>query len=183
MAKLKVILCALVLFASSTVSAMAQQTSEKPQIKLRAQGRRLILTSRGVRRTLDVKDKVEAAKLDDVKLLFVSSKESFTYLLVSACGASKPVPDAGHCGAGEECDLLWIKLDTSLRMSDIKSARYESCWQPVTSSESYKINGQTLLVEYDDFSEKKHYKLSYNADQPEGGFQIEESALKDAGSN
>lgn len=180
-AKLKIILLALVLFASS--AAFAQKASDKSQIKLRGKGNRLILTSKGVRRTFDLKEKIDAAKLDDVELLLVSRKESFVYLLVSACGSSKLVPDDKHCGAGEECNLLWLKLDSGWKMSDSKSIRYESCWQPVTSSDGYKISGQTFRMEYSNLIEKKHYKVSYNADQPEAGFTVEESPLEDTGSN
>lgn len=180
-AKLKIIVLALVLSASS--AAFAQKASDKSQIKLSSKGDRLILKSGGVRRAFDLKENIAAAKLEDVTLLFVTSKESFVYLLVSACGSSKLVPDARHCGAGEECNLLWLKLDSAWKMSDIKSIRYESCWQPITSTDGYKINGQSLQMEYNDFSEKKHYKLLYNADRPEGGFLVEESTLKDTDSN
>jgi hypothetical protein len=181
-AKLKIILFVSILFASSAV--FAQKATEKSQIKLRGKGQSLILTSGRSRRTLDVKEQVSAARLDDVKLLLVTRKGSFTYLLVDACGPSKAVPDARRCGAAEECGLLWIKLDDAWKISNIKSARYESCWQTSSSSsDGYKISGQKLRMEYDDFSERKHYKLAYDAEQPEQGFTIEESPLEDRAKN
>jgi hypothetical protein len=181
-AKLKIVLFVLILFASSAV--FAQKAMEKSQIKLRGKGQSLILTSGRSRRTLDVKEQVSAARLDDVKLLLVTRRGSFTYLLVDACGPSKAVPDARRCGAAEECDLLWIKLDDAWKISDIKSARYESCWQTSSSSsDGYKISGQKLRMEYDNFSERKHYKLTYDAEQPEQGFTIEESPLEDRATN
>lgn len=181
-AKLKIILFVSVLFASS--AAFAQKATEKSQIKLRGKGRSLILTSGTTRRTLDVKEQTSAARLDEVKLLLVTRKGSFTYLLVDGCGPSKAVPDARRCGAADECGLLWIKLDAAWKISDIKSARYESCWQTSSSSsDGYKISGRKLRMEYDDFSERKHYKLSYDAEQPEMGFTIEESPLEDRATN
>jgi hypothetical protein len=89
------------------------------------------------------------------------------------------VPDARQCGAAEECGLLWIKLDSAWKISDIKAARYESCWQSSSSSDGYKLSGRRLSMEYDDFSARKHYKLLYDADQPERGLNMEESPLED----
>lgn len=180
-AKLKFILFVSVLLASS--AAAAQKTTEKAQIKLRGKGQRIILTSGGLRRTLNVEEQISAARLDEVELLLVTRRQSFTYLLVNACGPSKAVPDARRCGAAEECSLLWIKLDPAWKISDIKSARYESCWQSISASDSYKISGQKLLMEYDDFNERKHYKLSYDAEQPEQGFTLEASPLEDRATN
>jgi hypothetical protein len=175
-AKLRLILCLLILFDTSAAFA---QRAAREQIKLRGKGRSLVLTSKGISRTFDVREEVHAARLDEVKILLISRKDSFTYLLVDACGPSRAVPNAQRCGAAEECGLLWIKLDASLKLSDIKSARYESCWQSSTSTDGYKINGRRLNMEYDDFTERKHYKLSYDAEQPEMGFVTEESVLED----
>ena len=177
-AKLKFVLLTFMLLTAG--AAYGQKTSDKSEIELRGQGQQILLTSRGVRRRLNLKDKINAAKLDEVELLLMSRKDSFIYLLVSACGSSKLVPDARRCGAAEECNLLWIKLDEAWKVQDIKSAAYESCWQVITSTDGYKISGQTLRLEYDNFSEKKHYKLSYDGAQPERAFQIEESALSDS---
>lgn len=175
-ARLKIIVLLLMLSASSIV--FAQTASEKSRVKLRGKGRSLVLTSGRVRRALNVREQVNAARLDEVKLLFETRRESFTYLLVDACGPSRLVPDARRCGAAEECSLLWIKLDAAWKISDIKAARYESCWQSSTSSDGFKISGRKLQMEYDDFSGKKSYRLSYDADQAERGLQVEESALR-----
>ena len=181
-AKPKIILLFLVLLAASLAFGQGGGGG-KAAITLRGRGQTLILTTGGVRRTLSVKDEILAAFLNEVKLLYVSRAEPFTYLVVDACGPSKAVPDARMCGAADECSLLWIKLDRSWKIRDIKSARYESCWKSSTSTDGYKVSGQQLRMEYDDFSEKKSYKLSYDAEQPERGFQIEESALEDTDSN
>jgi hypothetical protein len=177
-AKLKIVLLVSVLLLASS-NAFAQAASQRAQIKLRGRGRSIVLMSGAVRRVLDVREEVLAARLDEVKLLLVTRRDSFIYLLVDACGPSKAAPDARQCGAANECGLLWIKLDGAFRLSAIKSARYESCWQSSSSSDGYKINGRKLSMEYDSFAERKHYKLFYDAEQPERGFNLEESPLED----
>lgn len=176
-AKLKIALFVSILLIQSV--GFAQVPSRRAQVKLRGRGRSLLLSSGRVRRSLNVREQVLAARLDEVKLLFVSHEDSFTYLLVDACGPSKPVPDARRCGAADECGLLWIKLDGALMMRDVKAANYESCWTTSTSSDGYKIFGRKLSMEYDDFNARKHYKLSYDADQPKRAFSLEEFALVD----
>lgn len=171
---MKIALCLLILFTSG--AALAQKSTDRSQVRLRGRGRSLVLTGGALRRALDVKEQVSAARLDEVKLLFQTRRGSFVYLLVDACGPSKAVPDARQCGAADECSLLWIKLDAAWKTSDIKGVPYLSCWQPISSSD-YKISGRRVEWEYDDFGEKKHYKISYDAEQPERGFQTTESAL------
>lgn len=173
-AKLKIALFVSVLLIQSVAFA---QTA--PRLRLRGRGRSLVLNGGRIRRSLDVREQVLAARLDEVKLLFVSREGPFTYLLVDACGPSKAVPDARQCGAANECGLLWLKLDRAWTVRDIRAANYESCWKSSSSSDGYKISGRMLRMEYDDFSERKSYKLSYDADQPKRGFSLEEFALVD----
>ena len=180
--KLKILLPALVLLAAGLAFAQAGARGE-PDLKVSGSGRRLVVRGGGLRRLLDVKDEIHAARLEEVKLLLVTRRKPFTYLVVDACGPSKAVPDARRCGAADECALLWIKLDAAWKMSAIRVARYESCWQSSSSSDGFKISGRKLTMEYDNFSESKSYKLSYDAEEPEGGFRVEESPLSDAGSD
>ncbi len=159
--------------------AQAQNSSAQSGIKARGRGTKVILTSQGKKHTLDVSRSIDAAKLADASVLFATRRQDSLYLLVAACGWSKLKQDDRQCGAGQECNLLWIKLNGTWQINDIKSVRYESCWASVTSNEGYKITGNTLQMEYSDFREKKEYKLTYDADRPEGGLRVEESAMKD----
>lgn len=161
----------------------AQNGSGQSGIKARGRGRKLILTSQGKSHALDVKESIDAAKLDHASVLFATRRPDFTYLLVDACGPSRLQSNDRQCGAGRECNLLWIKLDAGWKIGDIKSTRYESCWAPVSSDDGYKIKGHILQMEYSDFREKKNYKLTYDADRPESSFVIEESAIKEAEDN
>lgn len=174
---LSILIIAVALLVQS--GTQAQNASTQSGIKARGRGSKLILRSRGKTHVLDVKEKIDAAKLDDVEILFATRRPPFTYLLVAACGSSKLVPDDRQCGAGLECNLLWIKLNGSWRTGDIKSAHYESCWTSVSSTDGYKIKDNTLEMEYSDFSKKMNYKLSYDASRPESGFTLEESAMTD----
>ena len=162
--------------------AQAQKAEGQTDIKAFGRGTKLALKSRGKTHVFDVSERVDAAKLDDVGVLFETRRTDFVYLLIAACGTSKLKPDDRQCGAGQECNLLWVKLSTGWKMGDIKSVRYESCWVPVSSDEGYKITGRLLQMEYYDLREKLNYKLTYDADRPESGWIVEASAIKEAGS-
>ena len=159
--------------------AQAQNASGQSAIKARGRGTKLILTSRGKAHVFEMGENVDAAKLDDVSILFATRRPDFNYLLVAACGPSRLESNDRQCGAGLECNLLWIKLSTGWKLSDLKSVRYESCWAPVSSPEGYKITGHLLQMEYHNLSEKLNYKLTYDAERPESGWTIEESVIKD----
>ena len=170
------------IFVWLTTGAALAQSLAKADFKLRGKGRQIILTYRGRDHKLDVGEQIDAARLTDVALLFNSRREPYTYLVVDACGSSKLKSDDRHCGAGTECNLLWIKVNPEWRIVDSKSVRYESCWQPITSSEGYKISGSNLEMVYEDLRQKVSYRITYNAEQPERGFQVEERALTEAAS-
>ena len=151
----------------------------RADVKLRPRGRQLMLTIAGHSHLLNVSAQIEAAKLDDVIPLLFTRRTDFNYLLAAACGPSKLKPDMHECGAGTECDLLWLKLTPAWRIADARVALYESCWQSTTSEDGYKIDKNSLRIEYDNFLFKHHYRLTYDAEQPEHGLVIEESALKE----
>lgn len=164
-------------------SALAQHTSGTPAMKIRGRGLTLVVTAGGTPHVLKVSKHIDAAVLDDVHLLFSTRRSDLTYLLVSACGSSTARSGAGHCGAGIECDLLWIAVDARWNISDIKSIHYESCWLPITSENGYVIAGDTLNMDYTDFDRKVDVHVSYNAAQPESGIAVEEIPSKDDGQN
>ena len=158
--------------------AQAQNTSAQSGIKVRPRGMKLIVTSQRKKHLLDVSDSVDAARLDEVSVIFGTRRQDFLYLLVDACGSSKLTSDDRQCGAGQECNLLWIKLTSAWKINEIKSVRYESCWQPITSNNAFQIKGNTLQFDYSDLREEKEYRVTYDADHPESGLHIEESAIK-----
>lgn len=154
------------------------QTGASAGFRVRGRGRLLVLTEKGRTSRLNLGDQISAARLEEVGLLFTARRGSQAYLVVSACGPSKLRPDARQCGAGVECDLVWIKLDAGRRVADSKAVRYESCWAPVTSADGYRISGGKLELEVDDFREKVSRRVTYDAGRPEKGFQIAERPLE-----
>ena len=160
-------------------AAQTQQSNALKDIKLRPHKRQLALTVDGHMHLLDASKQLEAAKLDSASPLFFTRRTDFNYLLANVCGPSKLKPDDHECGAGTECDLLWLKLTPAWSIADAKAALYESCWQSATSDDGYKIDQHSLHVEYDNFLFKHHYSVAYDADRPERGLVIEESALQE----
>lgn len=155
------------------------QNPQKSEYRVRIKGEQISVTFQGKSHTIIAGDKIDAAKITDAKLLFANRKGEFTYLVVSVCGDSKEKSDDRQCGAGIECNLLWIKLDARWKTVAINSERYESCWATITSTDGYKINGHILTIEFDNFRDNKTTKLSYDADKAENGFQIESIPLKE----
>lgn len=187
---LSLILLALMLAPTHARAALAQHSSAdttskkskltaKESVRLRARGRRMLLTAGGKTQSLDLGDKLSAARLDGVKLIFNTRRSDFNYLLVDARGTSKLKQDMHQCGAGEENDLVWLKLTTDWRLVEARGARYESCWGSTTSDDGYRVEKNVLHIAYSDFQRKLECRLTYDADQPERGYTLEESVMKD----
>ena len=160
-------------------AAAPAQSDPSAGLRVRGRGRLLVLTEKGKTYRLNLGEQISAARLEDVELLFAARRGADAYAVVAACGPSKLRPDARHCGAGVECDLVWIKLDAGRRVADSMSHRYESCWLPITSTDGYKVSGGKLALEYDDLREKVSRRVTYDAARPEKGFSVEERALTD----
>lgn len=169
-----IIIFILLLLASSIAFG---QKAEKEAYKIRAKGSRLIVTYKSKSHTLDATGQIDAAKVTGAEILFAGSKGEFTYLVVDASGWSREKQNDRQCGAGTEANLIWIKLDAKWRIAGINSQRYESCWASTTSTDGYRIEGDKLTIEIDNFRDDKNIKLIYNADEAEKGFQITEKPL------
>lgn len=150
--------------------------AQKSEYTIRARNERLLIKYKGKAHRLVLRDKIDAAKITDTKILFANRKGGFTYLVVDVSGDSKEESDDRQCGAGTEANLIWIKLDAAWKIADARSARYESCWSPTNSYDGYKIEGNLLTIEINSYRTNIDAKLSYNADEPEKGFRIEEKA-------
>lgn len=155
--------------------------AQKSEYKIRARGGgggQLSVTHKNKAHTLNLADKIDAAKITETEILFANRKEGFIYLVIDVSGQSKIKQDNRHCGAGTESNLIWIKLDSNWKILDSNSVRYESCWSP-TSNDNYQIKDNRMYIEIEDFHNDLDIKLSYNADEPERGFQITQKALKE----
>ncbi len=169
--------CLLVSIAalSLVAEARAQARGAPPGARVRVgrDGRGVAFVERGRAYALALGDKVGAARIEDAKLLFVTRHEDFTYLLIDVCGASKRRPDDRQCGAGRECNVIWVKLDRRRKVSDARSELYESCWLPVTSEDGPQVNGRRMALVLDDLRERVRKEVGYDAERPEEGLTFE----------
>ncbi len=170
--------CISIIIAALLLSSFAFAQKSKTAYKVRAKGVTLVVTYQGKAHTLNTAEQIDAAKVTDTEILFANRKADFTYLVIAVGGQSKAKQDDRQCGAGEEDNLLWIKLDSKWKIADIKSIRYESCWSPTTSEDGYKIKGNTLTIQISDFHRDVDALVSYNANEPEKGFIIKETAIE-----
>jgi hypothetical protein len=177
------ILLPLVLTACLPAFVGAGQRGARPRVapdkvSVRAKGRQsVVVTERGRVHTLDLTKHIDAARIEDVSSTFMTSAEGFTYLLLDVCGMSKEQSDDRQCGAGIECNVVWLKLDGAWRVRDAKSERYESCWAPITSDEGPKVEGRRMKVVVDDLREDVRREVSYDADDPESGLTVRQSPI------
>ena len=139
---------------------------------MRARGHgSIVVTERGRAHTLNIWKQIDAAHIEDASVLFLTRKGGFVYLVLTVCGLSKLPPDDRQCGAGIECNLVWLKLDNRWRALDAKSERYESCWAPITSDEGPKVKGRLLTLEYDNLRDNLRHEVTYDADAPDKGLK------------
>ncbi len=178
-----VALLLLALSACLPVLAGARQRAARPRVSpdnvsVRARGRRsVIVKERGRAHTLDLTEQIDAARIESASAVFMTNKGGFTYLLLDVCGLSKVPPDDRQCGAGIECNVVWLKLDAAWRVRDAKSERYESCWLPITSDEGPNIAGRRLTLVIDDLREEERREVAYDADSPEAGLIVRQSPI------
>lgn len=166
-------ICLFVLIIASAGFALAQ----KSEYKIRARGGRLSVSHKNKAHALNLVDKIDAAKITETEILFADRKDGFIYLVVDVSGQSKTKEDNRHCGAGTESNLIWIKLDSTWKILDSNSVRYESCWSP-TSNDNYRITDTRMSIEIQDFRNDLDINLSYNSGEPEKGFQITQKPLE-----
>lgn len=163
-------------------SALCANASAQERVRARPKGHgSVVVTERGRAHTLDLSKLTDAAHIEDASVLFVTRRGGFVYLLLSVCGLSRFPPGDRQCGAGIECNLVWLKLDGRWRALDSKSERYESCWAPITSDEGPKVAGRRLTLVYEDLRENLRHTVTYDADSPEGGLKSETAPLPGEG--
>jgi hypothetical protein len=170
----------LVLFLSCDGGfVFAQKNAAKPAYAVRFKDQKLSILYQGRRHPLALgEDKIDAARINEAKILFADRKGGFTYLVLDVSGQSRKNNFERQCGAGTEANLIWVKLDSAWRVSAVDSERYESCWSPITPrDESYQITGRTLTIVIDNFRDDVSVNLTYDADQPEKGFVKQSSVL------
>lgn len=165
------------LFIACVVGARAGAVPQGP-VKVRTKGRvAVVVTERGRGHTLNLNEQIDAARIEEASALFLSRAGGFTYLVLDVCGWSKDPQDARQCGAGTECNVVWLKLDGAWRVRGAQNQRYESCWAPITSDEGPKVERRRLTLAVEDFREEVRREVTYDADNPEAGFAVTQKPL------
>ena len=165
------------LFVACMVGARAG-AAPQGQVRVRAKGRRsVVVTERGRAHTLDLTKEIDAMRIEEVSAPLLSRAGGFTYLLLDVCGLSKVPPDDRQCGAGIECNVVWLKLDAAWRVRGAQNQRYESCWAPITSEEGPKVRGRRLTLTVEDLREEVRREVAYDADAPEAGLTVTQTPL------
>ncbi len=148
------------------------------RVTARVKGHRsVVVRERGRAHTIDLAEQTDAAHVEEASALFLTRKGEFNYLLLDVCGLSRWPPGDRQCGAGTECNVVWLKLDAAWRVRDARNERYESCWSPVTSDEGPKVAGRRLTLTLEDLREEVRREVTYDADDPEAGFNVKQTAL------
>ncbi|HKG11933.1 MAG TPA: hypothetical protein VKB12_01285 [Pyrinomonadaceae bacterium] len=156
----------------------ARGASAQGRARARAKGHgSVVVTERGRAHTLNLSKQIDAAHIEDASVLFLTRRGGFVYLVLTVCGLSRFPPGDRQCGAGIECNLVWLKLDGRWRALDSKSERYESCWAPITSEEGPKVVGKLLTLVYEDLRENLRHEVTYDDDSPERGLKSETRPL------
>jgi hypothetical protein len=156
------------------------QTGAAPQgpFKVRPKGRRaVVVTERGRAHTLDLSQEIDAMRIEEVSVTFLSRAGGFTYLVLDVCGLSKVPPDDRQCGAGIECNVVWLKLDSAWRVRGAQNQRYESCWAPITLEGEMKVEGRRLTLTVEDFRDEVRREVTYDADNPDAGLTVKQTPL------
>jgi hypothetical protein len=176
-----IVLCLACLTATGSPVVFKQRRANANKVTVRAKGHRAVVVRSGGRsHRLDLSKYINAAHIEDVSVAFLTRKDGFTYLVLDVCGLSKLPPDDHECGAGVECDLVWLKLDGVWRVKEAKDALYMSCWSSISNDDAVRIEGRRLFVEYDNFRSNTRGRVTYDADNPESGLVVEEKPLHDA---
>ena len=148
------------------------------RVAVRAKGRLgVVVTERGRARTLDLSEQIDAMRIEEVSVTFLSRAGGFTYLLLDVCGPSKDPGDARQCGAGTECNVVWLKLDAAWRVRGAQNQRYESCWASNTLADGMKKEGRRLTFAVEDFRDDVRREVTYDADRPEAGLTVKQTPL------
>ncbi|HEY0458575.1 MAG TPA: hypothetical protein VGC97_05435 [Pyrinomonadaceae bacterium] len=154
------------------------QKSKVADYKIRAAKRAVTITFKGKARWLDVRKQIDAARITDTELMFANEKAGFRYLVIDITGDSRDSDFDRQCGAGTESNLIWLKLDAAWKILDVKSVRYQSCWSGTDLNEPFTRTQNSLNVDFADSRENMSVKLTYNADEPEKGFQTVGESIK-----
>ena len=159
------------LLLGSLWSSAQQRVPSGSKLKLHWHGSSVRFIEDGREHEVSLKGLFNAVELESVELQSATESKGFMYLLLDVVGPSKLPRDNHECGAGNESDLVWLKLDQHWKLLDAKNFRYDSCWTAVSMIDLPSWEGDTLTVA----TENKVVTYSYK--RPEEGLKIADSAV------
>jgi hypothetical protein len=169
---------AILLALCAASSLMAQSNIPLgARLKLRWKGSIVYLREGDNEHQLDLKDHSHAVSLDRVVLQSAKEAGGFIYLLLDVTGPSKLPRDSHQCGAGNESDLVWLKLTPDWKAQDAGDFRYESCWSDISPDDPPKWTGDTLQVSVFSAAGGKSVSrvATYTYKHPEDGIKVTET--------
>jgi len=126
---------------------------------------------------IDLKLLSNADVVEKAELKLFQVKDSAAFIVVSISGPSRKNGGSHFCGAGEEENLVWMKLADNMLIQDVRSILISSCLLSV-DLDSFDVTDDSLKAHYASICEKKEFDLAYDNDSPEKGFVISISELK-----
>lgn len=166
----------LILFALLLASAAMGQQGNTPlgaRLKMHWKGDTVSFLEAGQTHDVSIKEQFQAVQLEKVILQSAKESNGFIYLLLDVTGPSKLPRDSHQCGAGNESNLIWLKLDKSWKQVDVKTFLYDSCWTDSAAMiDPPKWTGDTLKVT----TVNKVATYSYRT--PDEGLKIKDDVVK-----
>lgn len=165
------------LFASGML-ALSQAAPPAPAISVVvSKGTALLTFSEYQGLSLDLKRFSGAALITTGNLLSVKVQGQITYVVVEVSGPTRASGGSGYCGAGEEANLIWLKL-RGPEVLDVSSVRHYSCAFSIETLNRPQDMKEQWRVEYESFSEKRKFVWTYDERTPERGVSVVSSAAQ-----
>ena len=159
-------------------------------------GARIQIAARGLRTTLDLGKEVSGCltylydptdrkfrerSSADIKVID-RVRSGGDYYVVLMAGAESNCNIQGHCGAASDYTMIWIRLDSKLRLKNKQAVVVEDCRAGVgiieptsedDKSPKLRLVGGKLTVLYGDYDAAKRVttRLVYDRNTPEQGFR------------
>lgn len=169
--------------SSADINCFAQDLSKKVKINFKSNKNVQIKINKKTT-VIDLTKYVKAAGQLEGIVVFTAYKNDKYYLLLDIYAPSRIPGGPGYCGAGEEFNLLWLKLSNSLKAEEIKSVLYFSCYEtiepdmPDPERQRYRIQDNSLKFDYISLSKMMRYSFHYDNTRPDIGFMISSVPFK-----
>jgi hypothetical protein len=122
---------------------------------------------------IDLKPLSVAAVIDSAEILSVQNDNDneISYIVLRVSGRTVKNGRSGHCGAGYEENLIWMKVSHTV-LQDVRSVLYSSCAFSIEPMSDVRLINGHLRVEYYSGSERRTFICTYDAASPRDGFSV-----------